>query len=101
MSCNRLLHNPRCSISNHPFHSETYFARGVEVTDAGGGGEGCTPLFGQDRYVALSKVWFLGNCGVFNRGCFCMEACINSVKATDERSFVAPTFFLKKLGPLN
>ena len=46
-SCRVIVYctNPRCSVSNHPFHSETYFARGVEVTDAGGGGEGCTPLF--------------------------------------------------------
>ena len=67
------------------------------------GGGGCTPLFGLDRYVALSKVWFLGNCGVFNRGCFCLEAFIKSVKATDERpACICCTniFFQKKLVPL-
>ena len=38
-----------------------------------GRGGGCTPLFGPDRYVTLGKVWFLGTCGVFNRGSFYME----------------------------
>ena len=34
---------------------------GVEVTDLGGR-EGCTPLLGLHGYVALNKIWFLGNC---------------------------------------
>ena len=54
------------------------------------------------RGAELSMVWFLGNCGVFNRGCFCMEAFIKSVKATDERPacICGTNIFSKKISSI-
>ena len=65
-----------------------------------GRGGGCTPLFGPDRYVTLGKVWFLGTCGVFNRGSFYMEVFNLRVWTLQMRglpAIVAPTFFSKKI----